>query len=179
MTTLKITQVPVEELVPFAGNARRGNVDMIAESLQRNGQYKPIVVNRGTKPGTVPNEVLAGNHTLEAAKQIGLAKIAVVHVDVTRAEALRIVAVDNRSNDVATYDDEALAALLTELGKDGWEGSGFEYDDLAKLLDNLDVPDFNPDDDEDVRLDRKSVTTCPECGHTFTPVTRTETENPF
>jgi len=43
-TTLKVAQ-----LRTYRNNPRRGMVDAIAGSLERNGQYKPIVVNAGTK----------------------------------------------------------------------------------------------------------------------------------
>lgn len=171
---MQVRSVPIDQLIPFDGNARRGDVSRIAESLRVNGQYKPIVVNRGSVEGTVRNEVLAGNHTLAAARQLGWSKLAVVYVDVGRDAALRIMLADNRTNDLAGYDDEALLALLREVGEDGWDGTAFDIDDFAALLDALAVPEFDPDEEADVRLDRKSVTTCPECGHVFTPVTRTE-----
>lgn len=173
---LKVESVDIDTLNTFEGNARRGNVDVIAESLQTNGQFKPIVVNRGTQTGN-PNEVLAGNHTLEAAVSLGWEQIQVVFVDVDRDAALRIVIADNRTNDIATYDNTELAALLNELPD--LDGTGWSRDELDVLLDEMETPDFNPDAEDDVRLDRKSVTTCPNCQHTFTPVTRTETENPY
>lgn len=174
MTTLRISNLPIADLVPFEGNSRRGNVDKIAESLFANGQYKPIVVNKGTHTG-IANEVLAGNHTVEAAKSLGWDKIQAVTVDVDRPSAVRINVADNRTSDLATDDTADLVKLLQELEQ--LDGTGYTDDELAALLAELDVPDFNPDDDEDVRLDRKSVTTCPECGHTFTPVTRTVTDD--
>jgi ParB-like nuclease domain len=50
--------VPTADLRPYPGNPRRGDLEAIKDSLERNGQYRPIVVNRRTM------EVLAGNHTL-------------------------------------------------------------------------------------------------------------------
>ncbi|WP_233717036.1 hypothetical protein [Mycolicibacterium vinylchloridicum] len=47
-------------------------MDAIAESLSQSyGQYRTIVVNKGTLTGR-PNEVLAGDHTLMAASQARL-----------------------------------------------------------------------------------------------------------
>ena len=64
-TVVKTEQVPLEKLSPYPYNARRGNVEVIRESLRVNGQYKPIVVQKST------GHVLAGNHTLEAARAEG------------------------------------------------------------------------------------------------------------
>ena len=94
--------VPVGELTPWPRNPRRGNVALIAESLERHGQYRPIVVRKAT------GEVLAGNHTLAAAKKLGWPEIAATIVDVDAETAERIVLIDNRSNDVAGYDEAQL-----------------------------------------------------------------------
>lgn len=128
---------PVGDLVPYPGNARRGNIARIAESLQANGQYRPIVVRRGT------DEVLAGNHTLAAAKQLGWDAVAVTFVEVTDDEARRIVLVDNKTNDDAAYDDQELIELLQSLPS--LEGTGFTPDELDLLL--------TKDDDTDDLLD--------------------------
>jgi DNA modification methylase len=133
-------QVPLAELKPYAGNARVGNVDMIAESLEVNGQYRPIVVNRRT------NEVLAGNHTLKAAKQLGWETIAATFVDVDDEAAARIVLVDNRSNDVAEYDNRALLDLLQSL--DGLDGTGFDQASIDDLVAELFEPEKDLDDAE-------------------------------
>lgn len=60
------TRIKLDNLNPHHNNPRRGNVQAIADSLRVNGQFRPIVVNKGTHTGR-PNEVLAGNHTLLAA----------------------------------------------------------------------------------------------------------------
>lgn len=38
--------IPVEQLKPYGQNPGRGNVELIADSLRANGQYRPVVVNR-------------------------------------------------------------------------------------------------------------------------------------
>ena len=58
--------LPIGEVHPRKGNPRRGDIDVIAESLERNGQFRPIVVNKAT------GEILAGNHTYAAAPPITL-----------------------------------------------------------------------------------------------------------
>lgn len=123
--TLAALRVPIAGLTPYGRNPRRGNVDVIVDSLARHGQYRPIVVRAKTF------EVLAGNHTLAAAQQLGWTEIAATFVDVTDDEAARIVLVDNRAGDLGTYDDELLAELLAALPDR--EGTGYDDDDLAFL----------------------------------------------
>ncbi|GAA3852114.1 hypothetical protein GCM10022403_099380 [Streptomyces coacervatus] len=129
--------VPVAELTPYHRNPRTGDLDSIAESLSVNGQYRPIVVNRGTLTGR-PNEILAGNHTYKAAKRLGWTDIAVTFLDVDDDAAAKIVIVDNRTSDLAGYDTALLADILTELPD--LDGTGYDQDQLDQLLDETALP---------------------------------------
>lgn len=122
--------VPVGELKGYDKNPRKGNVQAIAQSLEINKQYRPIVVQQSTK------KILAGNHTWKAAKSLGWEEIAVVFVDVNDEEAKRIVLADNRTNDLADYDGQILAELLRDLGTS--DGTGYSASDMEALLKNLD-----------------------------------------
>lgn len=129
--TLEKLQVPIEGLKPYHRNPRQGDVGAIMQSLEHHGQYRPIVVNARTQ------EVLAGNHTLAAARELGWTQIAATFVDVDDDQAARIVLVDNRANDLATYDAETLTDLLKELATETehrLEGTGFDGDDLDEML---------------------------------------------
>lgn len=127
-----MTYLATAQLNNYYKNPRLGNVDLIAESLLQYGQYRSIVVNKGTKTNR-PNEVLVGNHTLKAAKQIGLDKLLCKIIDVDEETAARIVLVDNSTSDMATYDDELLLELLESLNED-LSGTGFTDADLDDLL---------------------------------------------
>lgn len=128
---------PIANLTPHPRNVRQGDVGAIVTSLEAHGQYRPIVVQKET------GHILAGNHTYQAAKALGWDKIAVTYVDCDNDQALRILLADNRANDLASYDDNALAELLTELAEGaGLEGTLFEPEDLQTLLDDLAPKDF-------------------------------------
>ncbi|MFJ8430491.1 ParB N-terminal domain-containing protein [Kitasatospora sp. NPDC094019] len=128
---------PIGDLSRYHRNPRRGDVNAVAESLKVNGQFKPIVVNRGTYTGR-PNEILAGNHTWDAAQQRGWQQIAVTWVDVDDDAATRIVVVDNRTSDLAGYDTELLADVLSTLPD--LDGTGFTQEALDDLLDSVELP---------------------------------------
>jgi ParB-like chromosome segregation protein Spo0J len=93
--TLADLAVPIDSVVPYYKNPRRGDVEMIKESLEVNGQYRPIFVNKGTLTGR-PNEILGGNHTWQAAFELGWEQIAATWLDVDDATAERLVVIDNR-----------------------------------------------------------------------------------
>lgn len=114
--------VPIDALVHYHDNPRLGDVESIAESIREFGQYRPIVVNRGTGTGRT-NEVLAGNHVLKALRALGRKEVEVDWVDVDAQTAAKIVLVDNRSADLSSYDSDALADLIASVGK--LEGTGY------------------------------------------------------
>jgi hypothetical protein len=138
-STLAQLAVPIESLHAYPRNPRRGRVDEIKRSLVRHGQYRPLVVNRPS------GEVLAGNHTLLAACELGWREIAATFVDVDDDTAARIVLIDNRTNDLASYDDAELAELLESLPD--LDGTGYDDDDLAALLASLDDEQLDLDDE--------------------------------
>lgn len=152
-------------LTPYYRNARRRASSVIAESLATHGQYRPIVVNRGSKTGR-EREILAGNGTWAEVSAIGWPEIAVTWVDVDDDEAARIVLVDNRSNDLASYDDALLADLLDGLNGD-YAGTGYGQADLDALLkaatDEEATPDEFPAYDENIETEN----TCPKCGYSW------------
>ena len=133
------------DLRPYHANPRRGDVAQIARSLSRTGQYRPIVVNAGTKTGRY-REVLAGNHTLAAALKLGWSHLAGSVVDVDDDTAARIVAADNRTAELGGYDDAALLALLESVAaaEQGLEGTGYSDADLLALLARM-APDAEPE----------------------------------
>lgn len=118
--------VDVSKLKGYDKNPRKGNVKAIAESLKTNSQYRPIVVQKSSM------KILAGNHTWKAAKELGWKKIAAVFVDVNDEEAKRIVLADNRTNDLADYDNTILAELLKDLGTS--TGTGYSEDDMNAIM---------------------------------------------
>jgi hypothetical protein len=140
---LAVTREPVARLHTYHRNPRQGDTAAIRASLTVNGQYRPLVTNRGTHTGR-PDEVLAGNHTLMAARDAGWAEVAVCWVDVDDDHAARIVAADNRTADLGDYDERLLAELLGDLPD--LAGTGYDEDDLARIV--RDLGGDRPADDE-------------------------------
>jgi DNA modification methylase len=133
-------RVPVDAIRTHPKNPRRGDVDVIATSIAKNGFYGAVVVQRST------GYILAGNHRFLAAKKAGLTEVPVLFVDVDDKTARRILLADNRTSDIATYDDGALAALLKELrAEQDLLGSGYDDSDVDKLLKELGAKTSEPD----------------------------------
>lgn len=137
--------VSLVELGVHPRNPRKGNIEAIETSINSNGFYGAIVVQRSTK------KILAGNHRMKAAAEAGLEKIPVIWADVDDATATRILLADNRTNDLATYDNEVLAELLVQLRDEGeLIGSGYDDSDVDKVLDKIREDDEDTGGDADV-----------------------------
>jgi ParB-like chromosome segregation protein Spo0J len=95
-------------------------------------------------------------------KRIGWAEARVLFVDDDNITATRRALADNRTAELAEWDDEVLSNLLSEVGDDipGWTD-----EEIHKLIDDS-IPEEEPEYDESVANDVKKVT-CPECGHEF------------
>lgn len=141
--SLMALAVPIDELHQYHANPRRGDIPAIMDSLSTNGQFRPIFVNVGSLTGR-PNEILGGNHTFQAARELEWTHIAATFVDVDDQTARRMVAADNRTNDQAWYDEPELAAMLTLIATDDptLAGTGFSAGDLADLMAKLQPPDM-------------------------------------
>jgi hypothetical protein len=153
-TYQRTADVPLGDLRPFPGNARRGDPAVILQSLVRTGQFRSLIV-RDTVDGLV---VLAGNHTLQALLAHGpgpcgltttvdgqelpcalcsgqewqpVARCEIVTCD--DATATRINLVDNKAAQTGGWDQEALAELIGGLDGD-LAGTGYTDQDLADLV---------------------------------------------
>jgi ParB-like chromosome segregation protein Spo0J len=112
---MKIEELPLDSLTLDPNNARTHdakNLSAIAGSLEIFGQRKPIVIDAN-------NLVVAGNGTVQAAKLLDWKKIACVRIpadwsdDQIKAYALA----DNRTAELAKWDEEILGVQLLELNE--------------------------------------------------------------
>lgn len=111
--SLRGLAVELKRLTPDPKNARKHdqrNIDAIRESLAEHGQRKPLVAQQAGKKLIVR----AGNGTLEAAKALGWTHLAVVVVEEDDRAASRYALRDNRTAELAAWDDEALRHALRE-----------------------------------------------------------------
>lgn len=121
-------EVAPDDLIVHPDNPRIGDVSAIAESIDANGFHGVVTVQEST------GYVIAGNHRVLAARQLGMATLPVAYVDVSDTVARRIMLADNRAADLGYYDDDALEHLLQSLAaEDALVGSLYESDDLSAV----------------------------------------------
>ena len=125
--------VPIASLSLDPANVRRHpekNIQSIIASLKRFGQQKPIVVDAN-------GIVRAGNGTLMAAKQLGYTEIAIVRSPLKGSEATAYAIADNRTAELAEWDEGSLAEQLAALQIEDEElalATGFDEADIDALL---------------------------------------------
>jgi len=124
--SLRPLLVPVSNLSTHPENPRRGDVARIGESLARFGQMRVLPFQAST------GYIVAGNHTFRAPTEVlGWTHVAATPADLDDEEALSYVIADNRTADLAEYDDAALVASLQRLMDAGkLAGTGFTEDEV-------------------------------------------------
>ena len=128
--TLQVEWVPLDRLHCNPANPRRNDdaVQHVAASLQRFGWQQPIVARES-------GEVIAGNTRLKAAKSLGMDQVPVFWFAGTDLDATSYGIADNRSGELAEWDEPALGKLLKQLqSEDALEGVGFTNDEVDRLL---------------------------------------------
>lgn len=152
---MEVVQVAVAELSQHPENANNGDVDAIEESIEVNGFFAPILVQRST------GYILAGNHRYLAAQQLGAGTVPVIYLEVDDEHAKRIMLADNRTARLGHDDEGQLGELLKELYATdvGLAGTGYSSPDFEKLLLDLQQPlDF----DESPLVDDRLAAATPE-----------------
>lgn len=169
--------VPVETLNLDPRNARRHgdrNLETIVSSFREFGQRSPIVVQR---EGMI---VRAGNGRLEAARRLGWTHVAAVVVDEDDVAATAFAIADNRSAELATWDDDTLAELLqqvVEASEITIDDMGFDDGELAALIDKANKEAEAPDAFKDPELGESDYR-CPSCQYEWNGQPRPPKETP-
>ena len=158
-TSLSKLVRPVADLAVHPSNPRVGNVDAIAESLDRFGQVHPIVVDS-------QDRIVAGNHRFLAAKKLGWEVIAAVRFPGSDEEAEAFLLADNRTADLAVYEDEKLLLLLERIREadSGLVGTGYDesFEERLRLTlaDRERISEFRQ-----VEFEKEGSYRCPKCSY--------------
>ncbi|MEE9392624.1 MAG: DNA modification methylase [Planctomycetota bacterium] len=131
MTDTLITEtVKLDRLFPNPSNPRFNDeaVPHVAASLQRFGWQQPVVAK-------LSGEIIAGHTRFLAAQSLSMQEIPVVWFEGDDLEAVAFGIADNRTGEFASWDDEALAKLLSELrDEDALDGVGYDDKEIDALL---------------------------------------------
>lgn len=133
---LAVEQRPVDELIPYARNARTHSDRQVAEiaaSIRAFGWTNPILVDG-------ENGVIAGHGRLLAARKLGLDAVPVIELaGLSEADRRAYILADNRLALNAGWDQDLLAAEVADLDALGVDLSlaGFAESEIGTLLDHF------------------------------------------
>lgn len=132
---LRTKTTPITELTQHPKNPRNGDIDLITESLQTNGQYKPIVISE-------EQIILAGNHTYQAAHQLGWKTIQTLQLNIKAdsPEATRIMLADNHTSTTGNYDTGLLLDILQNTDPTELTGTTYTSRDIERLINQTNQP---------------------------------------
>jgi DNA modification methylase len=141
---MDVHDVPVDSLHNDPSNVRKHgeqNLAAIKASLARFGQQHPIIA-------TPEGVVIAGNGRLMAARALGWRTVKVVRTGLEGAEATAFAIADNRTAELAEWDEAVLQQQLAAIAIDDEEllaATGFDEKELAKLSAQI-APEINEDE---------------------------------
>lgn len=137
---LDALMVPIDSVTQHPDNYNSGDVDLIVDSIRANGMYRPVYVDRET------NQIVAGNHTWMACKELGAEVIPVIRVDGTDIDMLRVMVADNVTARRAQPDYGLLVPILERLeAEQTLLGSGYDPQQVEMLreLAEMDASDLD------------------------------------
>lgn len=149
------SQVPLGNLKPDPKNARKRTPQskfLIGESLKKFGAARSIVIDED-------NRVLAGNGTIEGAKQAGIQNVRVIETDgdeiiavkrkgLSEEEKVGLALADNRTADLSEWD----GAMLEQLSQEHDIGPWFSEDDITEILGEKEDLDEDLSADQSLKL---------------------------
>ena len=144
---LKIEHIPVDQLVPYVRNARTHSdeqVSQIAGSIAEFGFVNPILVGDD-------NVIIAGHGRLMAAHKMGLENVPVIYLShLSEVQRRALVLTDNKLAENAGWDEDLLRLELEDLQAENFdlELTGFDFDEIDRLLNADTEPAGNTDDDD-------------------------------
>lgn len=150
---LKIINIDVSELKQYENNARHNEkaIGPVVNSIREFGFRNPIIIDKN-------NVIVAGHTRLEAAKLLELDKVPCIMIDDLSEEqinAFRLV--DNKTNELSTWDFDKLEEELKELTNINMISFGFE--DISEI--NLD--DFFEEQEQTPKEKKQEEIQCPHC----------------
>lgn len=139
---MEIKMIKIEDLVPYENNPRNndGAVEYVANSIKKFGFKVPLVIDKN-------NVIVTGHTRYKASKQLGLKEVpCIVADDLTdkQIQAFRIA--DNKTNDMAEWNDDLLAVELKDvLGDIDMTDFGFGDFELSMLIDDMEPEKYDDD----------------------------------
>lgn len=152
---LNIEKVKVADLKLDLTNLRGHNedeIDLLVRSLTIFGQYRPLLVDKNTM------QVKVGNGRLMAMRKMGWAECEAILWDWNDKQGLEVI--DNRLNELSSWQDKQLNKWFKEKGKDWW---GLDEEASAKVEKIIEKASKQKEKPKQ-KAEKPNAPVCPCCG---------------
>ena len=107
---MKIEKININQIKPYWNNPRNNSeaVASIKNSIQRYGYNSPIAIDKN-------NVIIAGHTRFMALNEMGKEEVEIIRLDLDEQKAKEYRIVDNKSNELSLWDNEALLKELKEI----------------------------------------------------------------
>jgi DNA modification methylase len=136
---MNIEEVRIDEISNHPTNPKihpDNQIRLLQKSIKRFGYTAPVILS-------ADGVILAGHARVKAAIELGQDTVPCIRTKLTGDEADAYLLADNRLSDIAPYDRDILAELLSDLPKDLAEITGFDQVQVDALLSGEDIPDID------------------------------------
>lgn len=150
---MKLITMKLKDIRPYPNNPRKNDtaVEAVAESIRQCGYVAPIIVDES-------GVILAGHTRYKALKALGRAEAEVVVKEgLTEEQKKKYRLLDNKTNELATWDVDLLTAEL----------EGMDFGDLAVDWGLPELDDIELADGPGEPADDGLTVHCPKCGFVF------------
>lgn len=145
---MKVENWQIKDVKPYANNPRNNDdaVEATANSIKEFGWQQPIVVDKN-------GVIIVGHTRLKAAKKLKLNQVPVtVAKNLTDEQVKAYRLADNKTGELAEWDEDLLASELEDLDNLDFDMSEFGFEDLDELDSQQKDEDTDP-----VPIDDKTV----------------------
>jgi len=175
MTEPVLQHLPIDDLLPYARNAKKHPPEQIAQiaaSIKEFGFNAPVLVDG-------EQGIIAGHGRVLAARKLGMATVpCLVLTHLTPAQKRAYIIADNRLGepDLAPWDWEMLQAEIDQLKEENYDYTltGFTDESLAAAVQSVESRLYETEeeapessakeiDPDDYEMDHR----CPRCGFEF------------
>jgi len=136
---MQIEEVRIDEISNHPTNPKihpDTQIKLLQKSIKRFGWTNPVIL-------AADNTILAGHARVKAAIAAGNDTVPCIRTKLTGKEADAYLVADNRLTEIAQYNRDVLAELLSDLPKDLVDLTGFDSVQVDALLSGEDIPDID------------------------------------
>lgn len=139
---MEIKMIKIGDLKPYENNPRNNDnaVEYVKNSIKKFGFKVPLVIDKN-------NVIVTGHTRYRASQELGLKEVpCIIADDLTEKQIKAFRIADNKTNDMAEWNDDLLSIELKDVMEDiDMTDFGFGDFELSMLMDDME-PDKYDDD---------------------------------